>query len=148
MIKKTIARIVAMLVGVAAVVAVAVTPAHAGSNFGRVYNDAGATVWIDCALGGTKKHPKMTKDHLLHERKSGKKWKSNQFKGCSDADAFYLRYDKRCVLATGLAAPGGVMTKADPGHWFKLPGLSLARTKAWGQCKHSPWLSSVLRRLS
>lgn len=138
-------RIAAVLAALLMVIASSGTPAQASENFGRVIDLRGASIWIDCSLG-SRPHA----DHLLHQKASGRKYKSTQFSGCSDADAFYLRYDKRCILYhNDMRSGGGEKYRADPGHWFKIPGLHTATGLAWSECpSNAPWISSVLRRLS
>src|SRR5690606_8311912 len=110
-------RVFGALFGAVLLLAVAVSPAAAGSNSGRVENRAGAPVKVDCSYNG--KTPRA--DHTLYEKRSGKKYVSKQFKDCSDADAFKLTRDKRCLALYPLFG-SSMLVKADPGHWFKLSG--------------------------
>lgn len=140
-----ITRIAAALIAAVTVLAITGTPAQAHENYGRVIDLRGASIYIDCSLS-TRPHA----DHLLHQKASGRKYKSPQFSGCSDADSFYLRYDKRCVLYhNDLRSGGGTKYRANPGHWFKIPGLHTATGLAWSECpSNAPWISNVLRRLT
>lgn len=131
------------LLTIALTIVLAASPAvaQAGSNFGTVVNKTGWSVFVDCNLGDN--HGKPSPDHTIYQQSTGRKYRSDQFSGCSDADAFYLRGSAwRCVNLNGWHY------RAKPGHWFKIPGLTYATTWTYKGCSSAPWVSESLRRLT
>lgn len=137
-------KLATIILGAVLLLTAAAAPAQAGSNFGIVTNQAGARIWVDCSLG---KAPHT--DHVLYEySKTHSHYRSKQYKDCSDADAFQVRYDKRCIeIIFPYGAPK--FAKANPGRWYKLPGLHQAVGLPYNRCgRWAPDLGVYLQRLT
>lgn len=143
-------KLVLMLVALVMIIAslfVSSGQAHAGSNGGKVYDEYGSAVGVDCSLS-THFH----RDHTLHQRYSGKPWISNHWSNCSDADGFKADYNNRCfhfvsLFPTNLHLNGWYRINA--GTAIKVPGLSSSYVYAAKECngRNWKWAGNHFRRI-
>lgn len=122
----------ALLAGVALLLGLSVAPAQASTNFGTVVNDRYNSVAIDCHLG-----ERANTEHILYQGQNSSWPRFN----CPDADAFKVRYEPRCITLSG--AKWGTWY-GNPGNWWKLPGLTVARVYPAGTCPGADWISKTL----
>lgn len=108
--------------------------ASAGSNFGRVVNNYGSPVRIDCNYG-------QGPYHTLYELPNSRT--SYSWKYCSDTDRFRSLGDRRCIYYGGPGYKDGWYILA-ANVWRKVAGLAKVDIYPYNsKCNHSPYFNYV-----
>lgn len=116
----------------------ALQPAGAAENIGRVRNIAGEPVNVRCVYGSSNSY------YLIEKYGSNPKANSTYF--CNslggDTDQFRAGADLRCVKYTGPGATDG-MYKLAPYAWRKVDGLALAEVYPYtsARCGSKPYFN-------